>query len=119
MAFEAGSPGSDHVSGEERLRTPYGLIALLTYVVLDHTGIGRRHFTGDSQTFQQALNGMVSLLRLPCDDQTFGGEGKETRRLSVWIPPDPGQDLPHEPAFSLIDKECALSSPPGDKLVFP
>lgn len=58
-------------------KAPYGLIALLAYVVFDHTGIGRRHFTRDSQAFQQALNGMVSLLRLPCDDQTFGGEGND------------------------------------------
>ena len=67
----------DGISVVRFCKTPYGLIALLTYVVLDHTGIGRRHFTGDSQTFQQALNGMVSLLRLPCDDQTFGGEGND------------------------------------------
>lgn len=36
----------DGISIVRFCKTPYGLIALLTYVVLDHTGIGRRHFTG-------------------------------------------------------------------------
>lgn len=42
-----------------------------------HTGIRFGDFTENAQVFQQALNGLVPLLGLPCNHQAFGREGND------------------------------------------